>query len=390
MASTGFPPNFVLYQEQCNSKPYKDILPFFPTPGSRHDIPRSNLIVLHEPDGLRNIRSGSNVYNQFLNYLAMRRMSLPAEFQDMRDDFVLPSFSVDEQWTNRKEFLEFLMSRSIELQEDLLDPSILPDLRALQAIPVDMHPKDAANINYYQLDNSFRGRIPIIDTTADTVDLRSVLAEFSVVKDSAQSTRQQVLVPHFTWNDVIDVQDRVHPSVMLKTVTASPLKSPKKTRKKTAPMKKGKKATSQRDMYNDNSLRAFETILSLMMNKNQNGKAMMNSLKKSSPELPHLLMQFSASITGSGLAVMFSVVYKMACGSAPFCTRNLLTSGFGVGLFWLSWAVNSLRNTIMFIRKNFSKTGFEEEEMMTRVDEAVKAILFRVTALMAVLILRFA
>ncbi|KAK9726134.1 hypothetical protein RND81_05G192500 [Saponaria officinalis] len=424
MASSVFPPNFVLYHEQPNSKASKDIVPFFPTPGSRHGISRSNIVVSHEPDNLRNIRSGLHGYNHFVNYLAARRLPLPAEFQDMHDDFVLSSFSMDEQWTNRKEYLEYVMSRSSNVKENRLCPSILPELKELQAVPADMHLKDVASINFL-LDNCFRakepfrhadgfsygqeadynivsegsypktrlypeGRFPIIDIVADIKDFGSVLAEFAVVKNSAQHTRQQVLVPHFTWSDAIDLQDLVHPSVMLKTVTASPLKSPKKVRTKPAPTKKTKKATSQRDLYNDNSLRAFETILSLMMDKKQNGKAMMNSLKKSSSELPNLLTQFSASITGTGLAVMFSVVYKVACGGVPFCTPNLLTSGFGVGLFWLSWGVNSLRDTIMYIRKNFAKTGFEEEEMMTRVDEAVKALMFRVTALMAVLILRFA
>ncbi|XP_074274967.1 uncharacterized protein LOC141599004 [Silene latifolia] len=410
MASSGFPPGFVLYQEQHpNSKPFKDILPFLPTPGSRHGISRSTTAVSHEQNDLRNIRIGSHGYNQFVNYLAMRRMSLPAEFQDMHDDSILSSFSMDEQWTNNKEFLEFLMSRSSDLREDYPVPSIVPEFRELNASPSDVLLKDVASINFH-LDSCFKakesfrhanrysyhqetdydlvydapeGKLSLVDTVAEMKDLNSVLAEFSVIKDSVQCTKQQMLVPHFTWSDAIDLQDCVS-SMMLETVTTSPLKSPKKGHLK--PKRKARKATKERNLHRSNSLHAFETILSLMVDKNRNSKSMMNALKKSSPELPQLLTQFSASITGTGLAVIFSLVYKLACGTAP----NLLTSGFGVGLFWLSWSVNRLRDTIISIRKNFTKTGFEEDEMVMRVEKSVKDIVFRVAALMAVLMLRFA
>ncbi|KAH9614138.1 hypothetical protein KSS87_011317 [Heliosperma pusillum] len=417
MASSGFPPGLVIYPEHPNSKPFKDIVPFLPAPGSRHGMCRSST----EQNDLRNIRSGSHGYNQFVNYLAMRRMSLPAQFQDMHNDSILSSSSMDEQWTNNKEFLEFLMSRSSDLKEDYSVPSIVPEFRELHASPSDVHLKDVASINFH-LDNclkaneSFRhankysyhqetdydlvydapypsisrhpeGRFSLVDNVAEMKDLNSVLAEFAVIKDSVQCTKQQMLVPHFTWSDAINLQDHVYPSsIMLETVTTSPLKSPKKGHLKPTPKRKTRKATKERNLHRNNSLHAFETILSLMVDKNRNSKSMMNALKKSSPELPQLLTQFSASITGTGLAVMFSLVYKLACGTAP----NLFTSGFGVGLFWLSWTVNRLRDTIIYIRKNFSKTGFEEDEMVMRVDKNVKDIVFRAAALMAVLMLRFA
>lgn len=152
--------------------------------------------------------------------------------------------------------------------------------------------------------------------------------------------------------------------------------------------KKGKRATGDRAVYENNSLQACEMLLSIMMDKKRNGKSLTNSLKKAGPELPLLLTQFSASITGTGLAVMFSVIFKVACGSIPFCTPNLLTSGFGIGLFWLSRAVNRLRDTIIYIAKNSKKLEFEE--MMVKVDKSVNDIFFRTAAVMAVLILRFA
>lgn len=127
-----------------------------------------------------------------------------------------------------------------------------------------------------------------------------------------------------------------------------------------------------------------------MINKRQNKKTAILSLKKSGPELPELLNQFSAGIAGTGLAVLFSVICKVACTKVPFCAYKVLNTGLAFGLVWLSWAVNRLRDTIVYISKNASKTGLKDEEMMKRVDKSVKDIYFRAATLMAVAVLRLA
>ncbi|GMH10863.1 hypothetical protein Nepgr_012704 [Nepenthes gracilis] len=85
----------------------------------------------------------------------------------------------------------------------------------------------------------------------------------------------------------------------------------------------------------------------------QNGKSIIRSLKKSGLELSQLLTQFSASIAGTGPAVIFSVFCKMACEKVPLSTTKLVTTRVGFGLFWLSWAVNALRENVVYITKNF-------------------------------------
>lgn len=127
-----------------------------------------------------------------------------------------------------------------------------------------------------------------------------------------------------------------------------------------------------------------------MINKRQNKKTAILSLKKSGPELPELLNQFSAGIAGTGLAVLFSVICKVACMKVPFCGYKVLNTGLAFGLVWLSWAVNRLRDTIVYISKNASKTGLKDEEMMKRVDKSVKDIYLRAATLMAVAVLRLA
>ena len=126
-----------------------------------------------------------------------------------------------------------------------------------------------------------------------------------------------------------------------------------------------------------------------MMDKSRNQKSLTNSIKKAGPALPLLLTQFSASITGTGLAVIFTILYKMACGSITLCTSNLLTSGLGVGLFWLSCSVNKLRDTVVYIGKNSAKAELGNEVMM-KVDKSVNDIFIRTATLMVVFMLRLA
>jgi len=167
--------------------------------------------------------------------------------------------------------------------------------------------------------------------------------------------------------------------------------SPGKIKVKPSPKKKNsRKAVRERDMYKKNYFHACESLLSLMVNKRRHRKGAILSLKKSGPELPELLTQFSAGIAGTGLAVLFSVVSKLACGRVLFCASRLSSTGVGFGLVWLSWAVNKLRDTVVYINKNAGKQGLKEEEMVKRVDKSVNEVYFRAAALMAVAVLKFA
>lgn len=127
-----------------------------------------------------------------------------------------------------------------------------------------------------------------------------------------------------------------------------------------------------------------------MINRRQHGKSAILSLQRSGPEVPELLTQFSASIAGTGLALLFSVLCKVGCGRGPFCASKLLNTGVAIGLVWLSWAVNKLRDTIIHISKNSKKLDLKEEEIMERVEGSVKEIYFRAATLMAVAVLRLA
>lgn len=165
--------------------------------------------------------------------------------------------------------------------------------------------------------------------------------------------------------------------------------SPEKVKIKPS-QKKNKKVARERDLYKKNYLHACESLLSLMVDRRQQRKTAILSLKKSGPELPELLTQFSAGIAGTGLAVLLSVICKLACGRVPFCASKLLNTGFGFGLVWLSWAVNKLRDTIVSIGKNGKKLGLKDEEMIHKVDKSIKEVYLRAATVLAVVVLRLA
>lgn len=168
------------------------------------------------------------------------------------------------------------------------------------------------------------------------------------------------------------------------------LNSPEKVKVKPS-QKKNKKVARERDLFKKNYLHACESLLSLMVDKRRQRKTAILSLKKSGPELPELLTQFSASIAGTGLAVLLSVICKLACGrGVPFCAYKLLNTGFGFGLVWLSWAVNKLRDTIVCMNKNAGKLGLKDEEMIQKVDKSLREVYFRAATLLAVAVLRLA
>lgn len=175
----------------------------------------------------------------------------------------------------------------------------------------------------------------------------------------------------------------------IKLIVFSFLSSPEKVKLKPSP-KRSKKIGRERDLYKRNNLHACESLLSLMVDKKQRRKTAIPSLKKSGPELPELLTQISAGIAGTGLAVMLSLICKLACGRVLFCASNVFDTGLGFGLVWLSWAVNKLRATVVSISKNGGKLGLKEERMVQKLDKSIRDIYFSAAALLAVVVLRLA
>ncbi|KAJ9171924.1 hypothetical protein P3X46_015221 [Hevea brasiliensis] len=415
MAANGHPPGpgLVFYQEQ--TRVFKDCQPYFPSQGARHEIKRPSSLSLRpcQHDESWKPMSGYYEHNQFAKIDSTAGWPLLIDVEDTCLDSLLFSSGIAEQCTKHEKILKFLTSGSSEIEKGGLDLSLLSDLMDLQALTLDVSQQPCASLIYPRgkcdapkplvdfmgdMARSSKitvhpdGRLLFTGNGSEMKDILSIVAEFYLTKNSTKWTKQSVLIPHFSWPNTSEAQANIlSSSLKVKDVTATPLKSPEKIKLKPSSKKRNsRKGGRERDLYKRNYFHACESLLSLMMDKKQHGKTAILSLKKSGPELPALLTKFSAGIAGTGLAVIFSVVCKVACGRVPFCASKLFSTGFGFGLVWLSWAVNRLRNTIVNMSKNASKLGLKDEEMLRIVDKSLKDIYFSAATLMAIAVLKLA
>ena len=168
-------------------------------------------------------------------------------------------------------------------------------------------------------------------------------------------------------------------------------RSPRKTRLRSSPNKKSNQKTGKkRELPRKSNFHSCEALLSIIFNKRRHEKTAILELKRSTPELTPLLTQLSATIAGTGIALVFSVLYKVANSSVPFCTSKLLNTALGLGLVWLSWAVNRMRDTIIHISRNSRKLVAKEEEALKNLDTSVKQVYHRAATLMVLMIIRLA
>jgi len=149
------------------------------------------------------------------------------------------------------------------------------------------------------------------------------------------------------------------------------------------------KNIKERELYQRNYIHASEAFLSILLDKDKSSSTIL-SLKKAGPDITELLTQCSIGIAGTGLAVLLSVMCKMATGMrTPFASARLLSTSVGFGLFWLSWAVNGLRDTIASIFRSPSNMNIEEDEVAVRIQKSMNDILFRTVTILAITALKF-
>ncbi|KAM7254147.1 hypothetical protein ACFE04_031829 [Oxalis oulophora] len=415
MASHGYPPctttssissnpGFVLHQEHDISRVIKDFhQPFISSHAVRQDLMRSASLNIGATQVEEPWKSTSGLPNsdQLISIDDAIRKPLFFDTQDPRLDSLFFGHGIAENYTRHENISQFLMSAgSSELDEDAVDLSVLSDLMQSQASAFDVHQQPIASslvfpntesldgkpfvdfLGEMALDSKLKyhpdGRVLFTGSKTEMKDFLSVVAEFYLTKNSNTCRKQEMVVPYFGWKRPAKIE----------AATVAPLKSNEKTKK--LRKKKIYKAGKESDIYKRNNFHACESLLSLMLNKGQDRKTAVLSLKKSGPEVPQLLNQFSATIAGTGLAVIFSIICKLAFGRVTFTSSRVLSTGMGVVLVWLSWAVNKLRDTIVHISKNASKMSLKDDEMMYQVDRSVKSIYLGGAALMAVIVLRIA
>ncbi|KAJ4831174.1 hypothetical protein Tsubulata_025749 [Turnera subulata] len=408
----------------------QDCSPHLPNLGARQDVtPLASLkLAPHQHEEEWKAVDGFLESNKFVNFAPSVTRPVLIDIKETRPDSVLFSYGIVEQCTRQEKIMQFLMSGSDELERRELDLSTLSDLMGLQALQFDAEhhqhsplvcpsgqydgPKSLVDFVGDMARNSEitihpDGRVLLTGNGREIKDILSVVAEFYLSKTSTASRKSSILVPHFSRLDTVEAQANTLGSLKVEDVITAPQKrclfpidlftnfistnmllnltsSTEKMKFKPLPKRKHGKKVIEQDLYRRNYFHACESLLSLIL-ANQQRTAI-----KSSPELPELLTQFSAIIAGTGLAVLFSVFCKVACGRVPFCASKVFSTGFGLGLVWLSHGVNKLGDTVAYIGRNVGKGGLKDQEIMRSVDRSLKDVYSRAATVMAIAVLRLA
>ncbi|KAM3356027.1 putative protein isoform X1 [Capsicum galapagoense] len=428
MASHGYPPWSFSPPELTigRGSKVKDSVPFSPIPGVNQDMAMSSCASLRLNQRLDLWKPMSRLLagSPFVRILSTIGGPILVDVRDNHFNSVLFSFGIAEQCTKQEKILKYLRSGSTDVESGGKDMSILFDLMGPLAHAIDMHQREFASYLEQQFHDTksqpslvypsaalhlwepssnliglnsgkmihFDDRLLVNGASArvEMKDILSIISEFYFSRNSMKSTKHAMLVPYFD-RKTCKTKSKVENSAQELDVNAASLRSPQKTKYQTSPQRKNnKKAVKEREIYRNNYLHACESLLSIIVDKKRHGKTAILSLKKSGPQLPNFLTKFSASIAGTGIAVLFSVVCKLACGRIVFSAPRLLNTGLGLGLIWLSWAVNNLRDTVVLINRSPGKLDTIEDDMMNNLDKNVKEIYFRAATLLAVVVLRLA
>ncbi|CAK8572897.1 unnamed protein product [Lathyrus sativus] len=348
-------------------------------------------------------------YNQFVNLELSALKEMVIDVKATCPSTLLFSFGAVNQCTEHDKTLHCITSEAAELGG--VRKALLSDLMSLHLSGIDipqisLHPLIYPNRTFYisrPLLDIFQdsalsskitahpdGQVTFMGTEIEMKDFLALVTESYLSESTHKGEKQFMLVPHFSRLNMNELEARSHSSILdIHSTLTVPIKSPEKVKVKPS-RKKSKKVARERDLFKKNHIHACESLLFLMTDKSHHRETAILSLKKSGPELPELLTQFSAGIAGTGLAVVLSVICKLACGRVPFCASKVFNTGLGFGLVWLSWGVNKLRNTIVSINKNTGKMRLKDKDMIQKVDKSLKEVYFRAAALLVVAVLRLA
>ncbi|XP_057780424.1 uncharacterized protein LOC130998981 isoform X2 [Salvia miltiorrhiza] len=243
------------------------------------------------------------------NNLALKNSvrSTLIDVQDIHPQSLLMGFGIAEQCTRHEKILELLASGSIEVDDDFLDLSMLYDLMGPRQLLTDsaqqpftscseqclcdtkslVYPARELYLNEPVL-NVVGSRSSCRENTFhhmadDMTHAVPAISDLYFSKNTVASSRRTLLVPYF------ERRRRGRPntdSSKLTTEKVAPPKSHVKVKAKTSQKRKtSPKMMKERDISCKSYLHACESLLSIIVNRKQQGGNATISLKKSSPQL---------------------------------------------------------------------------------------------------------
>uniref|UniRef100_A0A0D9ZU25 Uncharacterized protein n=1 Tax=Oryza glumipatula TaxID=40148 RepID=A0A0D9ZU25_9ORYZ len=300
---------------------------------------------------------------------------------DSHPDSVQLSLGIAEQCSRQEKILKFLRSGS-----DVKELDYLPENQLVIPDPL---------VEFFQSHGSAltidqNGRILFNGNGDDMRYLLSIVLAFNMSKRETSSCKTAYLVPYFERKRRSRASSHASNSKLASTAVDASKSTANGKSKSSSKKKQKSKNIKERDLYPKNYFHASEAFLSMLLDKD-NSSSTIHSLKKAGPEISELLTKCSIGIAGTGLAVLLSVVCKMATGmKSPIAATRLVNTGVGLGLFWLSWAVNGLRDTITSIFRSPGDMNLKDEEVAVRIQKSMNDILFRAITILAITAFKFA
>lgn len=412
MASRGFSPWLVLPRHPEQGTARLLLFKELPIDGTNLEMLKSssvNLKLQQKEDIWKTMSTLSNARETMQMNAGTSWRPLLVDVQDESHyGSVIFSFCVDEWCRNYEQIRRYIISGSTEILDRQAIAIGMPQWQTASCLAEPqspfIYPSSSSSLHIPPSDvlGVFDQRInPLSFGQLSPFDMNHILSTISEhyqfkYGNAANRPKQLMLVPYFDRRMTREAKVKSSAQEPESVKPVASLTSPERSKdKRSLKSKRNKKQQmKERDLNRNNTLHAFETLLSIMVDKQRRGTMVLTSLmtlKKSGNDLSRLLTRVSAAIAGTALAVFLSSACKVAAGRgvAMSASSAVFNTGLGMGLVWLSWGVNSLRDTVISITKSSIKLGMREEEMLGKLDKDVKQIYLRAVALMAVAVLRF-
>lgn len=156
----------------------------------------------------------------------------------------------------------------------------------------------------------------------------------------------------------------------------------------------GKKARSghkksTRDLYRSSSFQLYELIFSYpFMDSNKASLTWKAIPKEKYAELFDVLNQIAVGLAGSGLAIMLFVASRMLCLNATLDSTKFMSLLRGVGLLWLSSALQKFGAAVRLTAEFSGKGRPERKEHLAMLRKEVQSVTFKLCTMVMLSMVR--
>eukprot|EP00250_Pteridium_aquilinum_P007155 c16936_g1_i1 orf=175-1563(+) len=146
-----------------------------------------------------------------------------------------------------------------------------------------------------------------------------------------------------------------------------------------------------RDLFKGSSFQLYELIFSYPYMDSSKATSTWKAIPKEKyAELLNVLNQIAVGLAGSGLAIVLFVASRMLSLNATLDSIKLLSLLRGVGLLWLSSALQKFSSVVRLMAESGGKARPERKEQLAKLREEVHSVTFKVCTIVMLSMVRLA